>query len=65
MTTITLELPDEKAEQLSETARQMNMTLEQLITTSVDERLSERKKYVSQAITRIIKKNEELYRRLA
>lgn len=65
MTTITLELPDEQAQQLAETARQMNMTLEQLITTSVDERLSERKKYVSQAITRIIKKNEELYRRLA
>ena len=65
MTTITLELSDEKAEQLSETARQMNMTLEQLVTTSVDERLAERKRYVSQAVTRIIKKNEELYRRLA
>ncbi len=65
MTTIILELPDEKAEQLSEAARQMNMTLEQLVTTSVEERLAERKKYVSQAITRIIKKNEELYRRLA
>ena len=65
MTTITLELSDEKAEQLSETARQMNMTLEQLVTTSVDERLAERKKYVSQAIKRIVKENEELYRRLA
>jgi predicted transcriptional regulator len=65
MTTITLKLPDEKAEQLSEAARKMNMTLEQLVVTSVDERLSERKKYVSQAIKRIIKENEELYRRLA
>ena len=65
MTTITLELPDEKAEQLSEAARQMNMTLEELVTTSVEERLAERKEYVSRAITRIIKKNEELYRRLA
>lgn len=65
MTTITLELPDEKAEQLSEAARQMNMTLEQLVTTSVEERLAERKKYVSQAIKRIVKENEELYRRLA
>ena len=65
MTTITLELPDEKAEQLSEAARQMNMTLEELVTTSVEERLAERKEYVSRAITRIIKKNSELYRRLA
>ena len=65
MTVITLELPDEKAQQLSDAARQMNMTLEQLVTTSVEERLAERKEYVSQAITRIIKKNEELYRRLA
>ncbi len=29
MTTITLELPDEQAQQLAETARQMNMTLEE------------------------------------
>jgi hypothetical protein len=29
MTTITLELPDEQAQQLTETARQMNMTLEE------------------------------------
>ena len=65
MTTITLELADEQAQKLSEAARQMNITLEQLVTTSVEERLSERKKYVSQAIKRIIKENEELYRRLA
>lgn len=65
MTTITLELPDEQAHQLTETARQFNMTVEELVTKSVEDRLSERKKYVSQAITRIIKKNEELYRRLA
>ena len=30
MTTITLELPDEQAQHLTETARQMNMTLEEL-----------------------------------
>ncbi len=65
MTTITLELPDEQAQQLAETARQFNMTVEELVTKSVEERLSERKKYVSQAIRRIIEKNEELYRRLA
>jgi len=30
MTTITLELPDEQVQHLTETARQMNMTLEEL-----------------------------------
>ena len=31
MTTITLELPDEQVQHLTETARQMNMTLEELV----------------------------------
>ena len=30
MTTVTLRIPDEQAQQLSETARQMNLTLEEL-----------------------------------
>lgn len=65
MTTITLELTDEQAQKWAQEAQRLNLTPEQLITTSVEERLSERKKYVSQAIKRIIKENEELYRRLA
>ncbi len=65
MTTLTLELTDEQAQKWTEAAQRLNLTPQQLVTQSVEERLSGRKKYVSQAIKRIIKENEELYRRLA
>ena len=65
MTTLTLELTDEQAQKWIEEAQRLNLTPQQLVTQSVEERLSGRKKYVTQAIKRIIKKNEELYRRLA
>jgi len=65
MTTITLEIPDEQAEKWAKEAERLKMTPEQLVTLSVDERLEGRKRYVSQAINRIIRENEELYRRLA
>ena len=65
MTTITLEIPDEQAEKWAKEAERLKMTPEQLVTLSVDERLEGRKRYVSLAINRIIRENEELYRRLA
>lgn len=65
MTTLTLELTDEQAQKWAEEAQRLNLTPQQLVTQSVEERLSGRKKYVSQAIKRIIRENEELYRRLA
>jgi predicted transcriptional regulator len=65
MTTMTLELTDEQAKKWTKEAERLNMTPEQLVTRSVEERLSGRKRYMTQAIKRIIKDNEELYRRLA
>ena len=65
MTTLTLELTDEQAQKWAEEAQRLNLTPQQLVTQSVEERLSGRKKYVSQAINQTIMKNEELYRRLA
>ena len=65
MTTITIQVTDEKAAQLTEEAERLHMTLDELVTRSVEERLSGRRQYVTKAITRIIKENEELYRRLA
>lgn len=64
MTTMTLELTDEQAEQLSETARQMNMTLEELalqrllVPTDVDEEFL-------QLVEEIIEEDRELLERLA
>lgn len=63
--TITIELPDEQAQQWKKEAERLNLTVEQLTAQSVEDRLAGRKRYVSQAIRRIIAENTELYRRLA
>ncbi|MDQ2687474.1 MAG: DNA-binding protein [Armatimonadota bacterium] len=63
--TITIELPDEQAQQWKKEAERLNLTLEQLTAQSVEDRLAGRKRYVTQAIRRIISENTELYRRLA
>ena len=66
MTTLTLELADEQYRQKwAQEAERLKMTPEQLITQSVEDRLEGRKRYVSQAIKRIVRENKELYRRLA
>lgn len=65
MTTLTLELTDEQAQQWEQEAQRLRLTPEQFVTQSVEVRMSGRKEYVSQTIKRIVKDNEELYRRLA
>lgn len=65
MTTLTLEVTEEQAQKWTAEAQRLNMTPQELIMQSVEERLSGRKRYVAQAIKRIVKENEELYRRLA
>ena len=65
MTTITIEVTDEQARQLSEEANRLSMTLEELALQSMEDRPAQRKQYMTQAIRRILHKNEELYRRLA
>ena len=64
MTILTLELTDEQAQKWTEEAQRLNLTPQQLVTRRIEERLAERKKYVSQAIKRIIGENEVLYRQL-
>ncbi len=65
MTTLTLEVTEEQAQKWTAEAQRLNLTPQELIMQSVEERLSGRKRYVTQAIKRIVKENEELYRRLA
>jgi hypothetical protein len=65
MTTITIEITDEQARLWNDEAQRLNMSLEQFAAQSVEDRVEGRKRYVSQAIRRIIKENEELYRRLS
>ena len=63
--TLTLELTEEQAQKWVQEAERLNQTPQQFITQSVEDRLAQRKRYVTQAIQRIIRENEELYRRLA
>ena len=65
MTTITIEITDEQAKLWQEEAQRMNMSLERFTAQSVQDRVEGRKQYVSTAIHRIIKENQELYRRLS
>jgi hypothetical protein len=65
MTTLVLEVTEEQVQKWTAEAQRLNLTPQELIMQSVEERLSGRKRYVTQAIKRIVKENEELYRRLA
>lgn len=65
MTTITVQLPDDQADRLARMAERFHISVEQLATAGVQELLSERDDQFRQAVTRILEKNAELYRRLA
>ena len=69
MTTLTLELTDEQAQKWTEEAQRLNLTPQQLVTQSVEERLSGGEDASSpsfeEAMDYVFQKNTELYRRLA
>ena len=69
MTTLTLELTDEQAAQWAQEAQRLNLTPEQLVTRSVEERLSAKEATGSaefeEAMDYVFRKNSELHARLA
>ena len=69
MTTLTLELTDEQAQQWTKEAERLKMTPQQLVTQTVERRLSASEKSGSvefeDAMEYVFEKNSELYRRLA
>lgn len=69
MTTLTLELTDEQAQKWTEEAQRLNLTPQQLVTQSVEERLPGGEDVSSpsfeEATDYVFQKNSELYRRLA
>ncbi len=65
MTTITLEMEDEKAEQLRERARQYGLDLERFVLASIDDLMAQPDEEFKRAMDRVLEKNRELYRRLA
>ncbi len=65
MTTITLTLKDEKVQQLRKTAESYGLKLEQFVTASIEDLISQPEPEFNDAVKKILKKNKELYKRLA
>ena len=66
MTTITIALPDDHLLKLKEKAAQLGLSPEELVRFSIEELLTRpADEAFKQAVTYVLQKNAELYRRLA
>jgi predicted transcriptional regulator len=65
MTTITIPIPDDRMRKLQELAARFNITPEDLVRVSVEELLARPEEQFRHALDYVLKKNAELYRRLA
>ncbi len=65
MTAITIHLPDEHVKELNQRAAELNISTEQLIQASIEDMLAQPDEEFRQALEYVLKKNAELYRRLA
>ncbi|MBX9581642.1 MAG: ribbon-helix-helix protein, CopG family [Gemmataceae bacterium] len=64
MSTLTFQVPDEQAERLTAAAREKGVAVEELLRQLADDFLT-RKQSFEAAAGYVLKKNAELYRRLA
>ena len=64
MSTLTFSVPDEKAAELAEAARERGVPVEDLLRRITDDFLA-RKEGFEEAAKYVLRKNAELYRRLA
>ena len=65
MTTITVPITDERFEQLRLLAQRIGITPEELARASLEDWLRQPREDFDRAATEVLKKNAELYRRLA
>jgi predicted transcriptional regulator len=65
MASITIDIPDNQLQKLQEIASFHGISLEALLSASIEEWLSEEKSDFTIAANYVLKKNAELYRRLA
>jgi hypothetical protein len=65
MNTITVTLSDERLSKLKEKADELGLTPEELVRVSIEELLSRPENAFRQAVEYVLKKNRELYQRLA
>ena len=65
MKTLTINFPDDRLVRLKELSEQFGISPEDIIRISVDDLLTRPQEDCRQAIDYVVKKNEELYQRLA
>ncbi len=65
MTTFTITLPDERVKKLQELAERFRVTPEELVRVSLEELLTRPTDDFQQALRRVLRKNTDLYKRLA
>jgi len=65
MTTITIELPSERLQKLQEMASKFGVSMEELVRVSVEDMLTQPEEQFRNAAQYVLKKNAELYKRLA
>ena len=65
MTTITISLPDDHLQKLKEIAMRFSVAPEELVRVSIEEWLTRPEEDFRRALEYVLKKNAELYRRLA
>lgn len=65
MTTLRFDISDDKAEALEDAAERLGISIDELLRASVDETLQKLDADFEQAAQHVVKKNVELYRRLA
>ncbi len=65
MTTITIELPSERLQKLQEMAQKFGISTEELVRVSVEDMLTQPEEQFRKAAQYVLKKNAELYKRLA
>ncbi|MBI2504459.1 MAG: DNA-binding protein [Candidatus Latescibacteria bacterium] len=65
MTSLTITLPDDRMLKLQEVASRLRVTPEELARLSIEKLLASPEETFQQAVDYVLKKNAELYRRLA
>lgn len=65
MTNITITIPDDRLLKLKEIAARFQLTPEELVRVSLEELLTRPEEAFQRAASYVLKKNAELYRRLA
>ena len=65
MNTITIEISGDRFQELQEIATRLGISLEELVLMGIDKLLSEPEEEFQEAVDYVLKKNAELYQRLA